>query len=175
MFSLAYTPAYDPYHTVFRYLVLLTSSESHSLTYRTARAADFFLCFPWALKDVRPPRNIPGFAKDRNSIVRKHPQTNYDHFPRARVVFERMEMIQATAVSALAGADLIDPVALNAEKVVLVPESLSGNLQASVDLYREKIPDLVQFLASSFPKMEDLGKDGIYARSGLGEFSYDVV
>lgn len=175
MFSLAYTPAYDPYHTVFRYLVLLTSAENLSLPYRAARAADFFLCFPWALRDMRAPRDVPGFARDRNGIVKKYPQSDYDLFPSSRVVFERMEMIQATAISALAGADMIDPTALEHEKVTLVIGSLSDDLESSVESFRAKQPELVQFLTGNFPKIDQLGKDGIYARSGLGEFSYDVI
>lgn len=175
MFSLSYTPAYDPYHTVFRYLVLLTSASNLSLSRKTARVSDFFLCFPWALKDVRAPQNVQGFAKDRNKIVKEYPETEYDRFPSSRIVFERMELIQATAVSALAGADLIDPVALQADKVSLVAAKLSTNLISKVESFRSSKPDLVQFLANSFPKIDELGKDGIYARSGLGEFSYDVL
>ena len=59
MFSLSYTSAYDPYHTVFRYLALLISAEDFTLTMRTTRVADFFLCFPWTLKDLRAPQDIP--------------------------------------------------------------------------------------------------------------------
>ena len=175
MFSLSYTPAYDPYHTVFRYLVLLTSADNLSLSYKAARVADFFLCFPWALKDVRSPQNIPGFARDRNNLVKKYPESDYDRFPSSRIVFERMELIQATAVSALAGADMIDPVALQADKVSLTVGKLSTDLLSKVESFRTQNLDLVQFLAVNFARIEDLGKDGIYARSGLGEFSYDVV
>lgn len=175
MFSLSYTPAYDPYHTVFRYLVLLTSAENSSMPYKAARAADFFLCFPWALKDVRAPRDVPGFAKTRNDIVKKYPQSEYDRFSNSRVVFERMEMIQVTAVSALAGDNLIDSITLEQDSITLRPEKLSDALVSSIELFRNKKPDLVQFLSENFPKISELGKDGIYGRSGLGAFSYDVV
>ncbi|MEY8099843.1 ABC-three component system middle component 5 [Falsihalocynthiibacter sp. S25ZX9] len=175
MFSLTYTPAYDPYHTTFRLLVLLTCAKDHTFTYRAARAADFFLCFPWALEGVRAPSNVEGFRKDRNGIVRNYPKSNYDHFPSARTVFERMEMIQATAVSALAGSKMIDPNALRTDTLVLVQNVLPKELRSSINEFRERKPDLVNFLALSFPKIGDLGKDGIFARSGLGEFSYDVV
>lgn len=88
MFSLTYTPAYDPYHTVFRLLVLLTHAQDQTLLYRTARVADFYMCFPWSLKDVRAPKHIEGFAKGRTEIVKKYKATSYDRFPSARVVFE---------------------------------------------------------------------------------------
>lgn len=175
MFSLAYTPAYDPYHTMFRFLVILTSSENQILTYKTVRAADFFLCFPWSLKDVRAPKNVEGFTRTRNSIVRKYTKSGYDNFPSARVVFERMEMIQATAVSALVGADMIDATDVASGRLTLRQEKVSSDLMAFVRSSAAKMPDLVQFLAVTFPKMEDFGKDGIFARSGLGEYSYDVV
>jgi hypothetical protein len=175
MFSLSYTPAYDPYHTAFRILVLLTSADGQVLTYKGTRAADFFLCFPWALEGVRAPTNVEGFRKDRNGIVRNYPKSTYDHFPNARTVFERMEMIQATAVSALAGSKMIDPDVLKVDKLALLQNAVPDKLRSSVNEFREKKPDLVSFLATSFPKIDDLGKDGVFARSGLGEFSYDVV
>lgn len=175
MFSLAYTPAYDPYHTVFRFLVLLTSSENQLLTYRSIRAADFFLCFPWSLKDVRAPRNIEGFARTRNALLKKYPKSSYDNFPSAKVVFERMEMIQATAVSALAGAKMIDADTVASERLILNPECIPKELMDSVRNASAKTADLVEFLAISFPKMDELGRDGVLARSGLGEYSYDVV
>ncbi|WP_353619100.1 ABC-three component system middle component 5 [Stappia sp. BW2] len=175
MFSLAYTPAYDPYHTVFRFLVLLTSSETESFGYRSIRAADFFLCFPWSLKGVRAPRDVEGFSRTRNSIVKKYPKSGYDNFPSARVVFERMEIVQATAASALAGSNMIDDFDVSNGRLTLRRNNVPSNLMVSVRSSSERIADLVQFLAVNFPKMEEFGKDGIFSRCGLGEFSYDVV
>jgi hypothetical protein len=86
-----------------------------------------------------------------------------------------MEMIQATAVSALAGSRMIDPNVLKADKLALTQNAVPDKLQSAIDKFREKKPDLVSFLATSFAKIDDLGKDGVFARSGLGEFSYDVV
>lgn len=175
MFSLAYTQAYDPYHTVFRFLVLLYSSEEKQLNYRIIRTSDFFLCFPWLLKDLRPPRNIKGFAKARNKILRDYPKNRYDNLPSARVVFERMELIQATAVSALAGANMIDEAAVSSGKLVLKSDSVPLELAASVQTSTKRMADLVHFLSVVVAKMEERGRDGIFARSGLGEHSYDVI
>lgn len=175
VFSLAYTPAYDPYHTAFRYLVLLSSSGTQSLPCRVARTADFFLCFPWALKDVRAPREIEGFARERSRLVRCYPQTSYDHFPSARIVFERMELIQDTAISALAGAEMVDTSALKSDQVELISNNVSDELKSSIEVFRERAADLITFLVGNLPKIDTHGRNGIYARSGLGEFSYDVV
>lgn len=175
MFSLSYTPAYDPYHTAFRYLVILSSAENSTLSYRAARTADFFLCFPWALSDVRAPRNVKGFAKERNSILKLYPQSNYEKIPKSRIIFERMEVIQATAVSALAGADIIDSVVAEHGQVSLVVDSLSDNLLSSIKSFQEKHSELVELISKKLPQFSELGKDGIFARSGLGEHSYDIV
>ncbi|WP_218141172.1 ABC-three component system middle component 5 [Citreimonas salinaria] len=175
MFSLAYTPAYDPYHTFFRFLVLLTASEGQSLGYRSIRAADFFFCFPWSLKDVRAPRDIEGFARKRNALLKKYPKSGYDNIPSSRLVFERMEMIQATAVSALAGAGMIDADSVASERLILNEERVPKQLKSSVRNASAKAPDLVEFLAVTLPKIDELGADGILARTGLGEYTYDVV
>lgn len=175
MFSLSYTSTYDPYHTVFRYLVLLSSAENMALPYRTARAADFFLCFPWSLQDVKAPRTVPGFAKDRNALVKMYPPNSYERVPNERLIFERMEVIQAAAVSALAGANMIDADILKSQEVRLLPSFLKGPLFEPIRVFKEKNTDLVCFLATKFPQMEVHGPNGIFARTRLGEFSYDNV
>ncbi|MDF3416710.1 MULTISPECIES: ABC-three component system middle component 5 [unclassified Sulfitobacter] len=175
MFSLSYTAAYDPYHAVFRMLVLLASTENGEIPSKTARAADFFYCFPWMLKDIRAPRSIEGFARMRNQIVRKYPKTSYDRFPSARVVYDRMELIQSTAVSALAGANMIEPVETSSKMLALKQESVPSGLFTAVEQAIEKTPDLLKFVAVILPQIEQLGSDGLFARTGLGEYSYDVV
>lgn len=142
---------------------------------KTARTADFFYCFPWMLKDVRAPRNIEGFARTRNRIVREYPQTSYDRFPSARVVFERMEMIQSTAVSALVGAKMVDHSDVSAEILTLKKTNVPHQLWLAVESAAEKTPDLLNFLVVSLPKIDLLGSDGLFARTGLGDYSYDVV
>lgn len=142
---------------------------------KAARAADFFYCFPWMLKDVRAPRSIRGFARTRNRLVREYPKTSYDSFPNARLIFERMEIIQSTAMSALAGADLIHRSDLSSEVLTLKRLSVPAPLRLSVENAIGKTPDLLKFLAVSLPQFEQLGSDGLFARTGLGEFNYDVV
>lgn len=175
MFSLAYTPSYDPYHTVFRFLTLLSSAKEYRLKYRVLRTADFFLCFPWSLKDFRAPRQIQGFAQTRNRLVRKYPKGSYDAFPSARIVFERMEIIQAAATSALAGSGMIAESSLEDGQLTLqsacIPEPLMSYVQSSTEQMRE----LIEFLAIELAKIDEFGDNGIYDRSGLGEHSYDVV
>lgn len=175
MFSLSYTSAYDPYHTVFRYLVLLSSAENNALPYRTARAADFFLCFPWFLKDVKAPRSVTGFAKDRNALVRSYTPNSYERVPNERLVFERMEVIQAAAVSALAGANMIDADILKSHEVRLLPSFFESPLLEPISVFKERNANLVDFLAKKLPQMDVHGPDGIFARTRLGEFSYDNV
>ena len=106
-----------------------------------------FTAFPWMLKDVRAPRSIDGFARTRNRIVRENPQTSYDRFPSARVVFERMEMIQSTAVSALVGAKMVDPTDVSAEILTLKKANVPEKLRYAVESAAEKTPDLLNFLA----------------------------
>lgn len=175
MFSLSYTPAYDPYHTVFRLLVILASAEECRMPIKTARTADFFYCFPWMLKDVRAPRNIDGFARARNRIVRANPQTSYDRFPSARIVFERMEMIHSTAVSALVGAKMVGHSDVSAGILTLKRANVPHQLWYAVESATAKTPDLLNFLAVSLPKIDLIGGDGLFARTGLGDYGYDVI
>lgn len=86
-----------------------------------------------------------------------------------------MEIIQATAVSALAGADLIDSAVAEQGRVSLVVDALSENLLSSIKEFQVKHSELVELIAKKLPQFSELGKDGIFARSGLGEHSYDIV
>ncbi|UWQ32459.1 hypothetical protein K3555_18320 [Leisingera sp. M527] len=175
MFSLSYTSAYDPYHTVFRYLVLLNSAEGAWLPYRSARVADFFLCFPWALQDVKAPRDVKGFARHRNSLVKDYTPSSYERVPNDRVVFERMEVIHAAAVSALAGAKMIEANDLQNEEIILNRDAISERMQEAIDLFTETHASLVDFLSTKLPQIDERGKDGIFARTRLGDYSYDIV
>lgn len=175
MFSLSYTPAYDPYHAVFRHIALLKKAEGNCMTARSLRVADFFVCFPWTIKMVRAPREISGFIKRKNAIVKKYQPSDYDAMPNPRVVFERMEPMQLTALSAMVGANLVTYEKKTTSNTCLNTDQLSESLSTSIDAFIKEHDDLLDFLTSSLSQFGMFGEDGLFSRTGLGEYRYDVV
>jgi len=175
MFSLTYTPAYDPYHAVFRCVTLLKATKNKCMAARTLRVADFFVCFPWVIKDLRAPRGLTDFTKRKNALLRQYQPTIYDALPDARLVFERMEPMQITAISAMLGAQLITREEGGVEKTCLHEQRVSQTTLAAAEDYISEHADLLAFLTEYLPQIGVFGADGIFARSGLGEHKYDVV
>lgn len=175
MFSLTYTPAYDPYHAVFRHIAILKSANDRCMAARTLRVADFFVCFPWVIKELRAPRSITGFAKNRNALLKKYQPSAYDSLPDPRVVFERMEPMQITAVSAMLGARLITRDEGGAENTCLQEDRISDRMMMAADDFLSEHGDLLRFLTGNLTQISVFGDDGIFSRSGLGEYKYDVV
>ncbi|MGP1252848.1 MAG: ABC-three component system middle component 5 [Kiloniellales bacterium] len=175
MFSLTYTPAYDPYHAVFRYIALLKTTKTHCMAARTLRVADFFVCFPWVIKELRAPRDLSGFTKRRNVILRRYQPSNYDILPDPRIIFERMEPIQITAVSAMLGAKLITREEGGTENTCLQESQISNSLASATDNFVSEHGDLLSFLTENLSQIGVFGGDGIFSRSGLGEHRYDIV
>lgn len=175
MFSLTYTPAYDPNHAIFRYVALLASAKTNSMAARTLRVADFFLCFPWVIKELRVPKGIDGFARKRNALVRHYQPTDYDAIPEPRIVFERMEPIQILAVSAMLGAKIVTRDDSGSEVTSLVKDSISPLIERSANAFISEHSELLSFLTGELTQIGIFGEDGIFSRSGLGEHRYDAV
>ena len=175
MFSLTYTPAYDPYHTVFRYVALLKATDTRCMAARTLRVADFFVCFPWVIKEFRAPQGLVGFTKRRNALLKKYQPSKYDVLPDPRIVFERMGPMQSTAMSAMLGAKLITSEEGGTGKTCLHEDHVSLALGQATNAFISEKGELLRFLTENLPQIEILGGDGIFSRSGLGEHKYDVV
>lgn len=175
MFSLSYSAAYDPYHTVFRFLALLSVADGGGLSRDTLRVCDFYMCFPWFLDEFSAPRTVAGFAARRNAIVRRYPKTPYDVVPDKAVLFDRMETFQALAWETLIAKGLINSVAADEGVARLVSGRMPENLLRSIQEHIEKNKELMTLLSKDIPSIQYYGDAGIKYRSGLMEYRYDNV
>ncbi len=174
MFSLTYSKTYDPYHTVFRLLALVSAIDTpRSLSFETLRIVDFYHNFPWLLGDFRAYTKIESFQKDKNLVVRKNPKSKFEVLPDKRVVFQRMLPSQLSAKAALAGCKMFE---LNEDEVrILQIEHGSRKIAELIREYGNDNRDLLSFLMNKLANVPLLGPGGLKERSGLGEFRYDVV
>lgn len=174
MYSLTYTAAYDPYHTVFRMLSVASNMpENTELNFESFRIADFFHCFPWALSEMSAYTKTPEFLKHKNRVVKQNPKPRFGKFPDNRIVFERMLASQPAAKAVL---DRNGVFKSNEEKWFYFSGKAIGlKLKQRVDNYSILKSDLVDFLSTKLLTVPLYGPGGLKDRSGLSEFRYDNV
>lgn len=175
MFSLSYSAAYDPYNAIFRMLSLLTGAPNGELPLAVLRIADFYLCFPWLLSELRPVREVPGFISRRNALVRSYKKSSFDVLPASTVLFDRMKPIQDMAVNEMVARGAISRDAKDQDIVRIAPTVLSQALGLKIRSFIDRRKDLVTFLTSDLPQVRIFGADGLKHRTGLGEYRYDNV
>lgn len=176
MLNLSYSASYDPYNTVYRMVSLLSAAEGKVMKLESLLVADFYFCFPIKLADLNPPNSVSGMRGRINRFLKAQRRSNHELLPDSRTLFERMKVIQQTALSAMSANGIIT---INGDKedktAQLNLDKVSGPLRASVAQYREERKDLIQILSHDIPSIPLEGKDGLRARTGLGEWQYDNV
>lgn len=175
MFTISYSAAYDPYHTVFRFICALTSSSSNQIEYKKLRIVDFFVCFPWLLSEVKASRSVPGFLKSRNALVQRYPKNPYDVLPNSRSLFERMEPIHLAACSALISEGIADGLQPQFRDLKLTGGKIDEKLATSVNRFLDEKGDLVSFLVNELTLLSYSGVGGLKDRTNLAEYRYDDV
>jgi hypothetical protein len=169
---LSFQPAFDVFHTQFRFLRLrrLMSSDI-PWHYDQLRIADFYLLFFFRVQSIRlSPKHkaIKKFARD-NSTGR------YERQPDDHLLFARMEQIQKAAIGTLIAYEYFDPSFFKREFVVETGRSEPELLSQRVDSINEQETKIMQALQAIVTEYELLGPDGLKARTGLLEHRYDAV
>lgn len=175
MFTLSYSPAYDPYHTIFRNICALRASQGRFILYDKLRFVDFYLCFPWLLKGIKGARNISGFVKTQNALVKKYTKNPYETIPNPKSLFERMEPIQLAAYSAMISDGLVSNSSLKTKEVVLIEKQYDQIFEERIEAYLNERSDLLAFLTDLLVRIELNGPNGLKFRTGLEEYRYDDV
>ena len=170
MISLSYIAAYDPYHTMFRMLVLLPTGIDVPID--SARILDFYLCYPWLLADFRPARDVEGQVKALNAVKRAYHASPYQLTPPSSVLFNRMRPSQLAALNSLAANSYINAEAFKRGDVIRTDKPLPEKLSEMVQNKREADQGLL-LLLHSMAHVPLGGRDGLKARTGLQEHRYD--
>ncbi|WP_131802696.1 ABC-three component system middle component 5 [Limimaricola pyoseonensis] len=176
MLNISYSAAYDPYHTAFRFLMLLRASSEGPKPYDWLRISDFYLCFPKRLSDFSAPRKVTGLQGRIRRLVKSLPDVHYASLPESRDLFERMKVIQDTALSALSKKNLVSYDMSGGQRMVrLGIEEIPEPLLSAVNGAITKNQALLEILAQDFVQIETLGIGGLKDRSDLEEYQYDTV
>jgi hypothetical protein len=171
MIQLGYQPAYDPYHAAFRLMRLLNVFGVEAVSFHTVRIADFYLCFPHLLNEVRLPNNLRVYKKLSQDISANVP---YGNMPDKTIIFGLMRPFQEAAAQTLAYNGYIDGELIKISIVKRTDISLPKKLQDAVDARNEEEHSIVS-IVSLFPSIKLEGKNGLKDRTGLMEHRYDAA
>jgi hypothetical protein len=132
------------------------------------RVLDFYLLFPSQIRKMTLPRNLVHFRKYITDNL-----NTYDDVEDEKLVFNRMEHYQLTALRCLASHNLIDPNSLNDGFVKPTLEAIPEELKQSIEQKNNEDIELIEFLVKSLLEIVILGKQGLKARTNLLEYRYD--
>jgi hypothetical protein len=169
---LAFQPAFDVFHTAFRFLRLRRLLESdHAWHFDQVRIADFYLLFPFRLNDVRLKQNHRSIRRVAQGFTKKR----YENQPDDNLLFSRMRPIQRAAAETLVANGFFDEEAFKKELVIETDKVESGVLSSRIDQLNADQPQLMQALRALLEDYDLLGPDGLKARTRLLEHRYDAV
>jgi hypothetical protein len=173
MIQLAYQPAFDPFHTVYRLLRLRAALPSAlKLPRDHIRILDFYLLFPFRVSDITLQRHHLRFKKLADKYNRYRP---YGELPDDRVLFNRMLPIQSAAFDTLANKGFINVAEYELGNISTTEASPPNALALAIEKANAEQSDLLEFLTTLATDYSLLGEKGLKDRSKLMEYAYDAV
>jgi hypothetical protein len=173
MMQLSFQPAFDVFHTAFRFLRLRRLLEnSEPWAYDQLRIADYYLLFFFRLEAVRL---RPAHRSIKKLAARSPSRFRYEHQPDDKFVFARMKEIQRAAIKTLVLADYFDLAAYERNELVLGQNTESEALRSRLDDINGREIEVMNSLASLINDYSLIGIDGLKHRTGLLEYRYDAV
>jgi len=167
----AYQPAFDVYHTEFRFLRLVLYGPKVEIGVDQLRIADFYLLFFQRLVDVRL---APAHRKIK-SIAKRLEKDLYEIQPDDRLLFARMGAIQFAALRLLALAGIIDQARLELGFVLLTGKGIAVAVQDRISEVNGLDKERMQSLDILMTQYSINGLGGLKERTSLMEFKYDAI
>lgn len=168
-----YNPAFDLYHCVYRFLLMISKiSDDSCIEIDRLRIYDFYILFPYKIRDVKLKKNEKELRKSRTEL--KIEQINpYNHIKQDRKVFERLKSYQLIALNYIASYGIIDAKLLS-ENLIFVKDKRKLN-ECIVSLLEEAEEDfsLMNWLFEKFKDVPMNGEYGLMYRTNLMEWKYD--
>ncbi|WP_139196909.1 ABC-three component system middle component 5 [Roseivivax marinus] len=173
MTQLSYQAAFDPYHAVFRALRLRGTCWAESAVhFDKLRILDFYLTFPFFLKDMRLKRTDSWIRRVSKQYDGQKP---FAKLPDGTTLVRRMEPYQLAAVQALTRHGYARKDQWDQRYVQASSQTLPEELSARVKGLNNENQDLMSALRELSANYELLGPDGLKDRSELLEYRYDAV
>ena len=164
---LTYHPAFDLYNAIFRFLRLLDPMNNRTLELERLRILDFYLLFPFLLRDIQFPASALAYKKHF-----KRSPSDYENISDPKRLFMRLEPYQLAALQSLAAYSLIDKDLFKDAKIKRTSAVLPPDLQAAITS-RNTDSIEIQLLSGPLADIDLYGKSGLKSKSDLFEYRYD--
>ena len=173
MIRLTYEPAFDALHAAFRALRLRAVLSADQPLHRDhVRIMDYYQLFPHRVGQIRL---MPQHRKYKRLAATYEDRKPYGEQPDDKLLFDRMEPLQITALDALAVQSLIDEKRWINGQVAPTAKELPDELNARIKEVNAADAPLEEFLKVLASEYELSGPNGLKARTGLLEYRQDAV
>jgi hypothetical protein len=172
MNGLTFQPAFDVFHTMFRYLRIRDALDETVVHRDQLRIADFYLAFFFRAESIRLKPKDQSIKKIARRIG---PPSSYQRQPDDGLLFARMGPIQHASLRSLVHYGYFALAETGTSFVAKTKLSAPGDLQERIaqanDINHEVIDAIVR-LIRDYPLT---GRDGLKSRTALMEHRYDVI
>ena len=171
---IVYQQAFDIYHSVFRLLRLLdVFNRSESVEVDRLRIWDFYLLFPNKMPEITLRREEEDVKKlIRNYIAKR--ENPYEELTDCRIMFEKIQPYQITAMKCLASYGIISKETLSLNRVSVINKEELQTKLVNLPGLTDRETNAVKLLTSHFFLMPLSGEYGLKHRTGLIESKYDA-
>jgi hypothetical protein len=173
MIQLTYEPAFDAYHAAFRSLRLRPIFRKENPLHRDhVRIIDFYQLFPHRIEGIRL---LPQHRKFRRLAKAYEVKKPYGEQPDDRLLFDRMEPLQMTALDTLSALEYIEGDSWKRGEVIATAKPLPEPLAQRIEEANLADAELEAFLSILGSDYDLVGSNGLKARTGLLEHRHDAV
>lgn len=172
MSYLSFQPAFDVFHTQFRFLRLRRlMSADNPWHYEQLRIADFYLLFFFRLQAAR----LSPKHRSLKTLARAAKGMRYEHQPEDQLIFSRMERVQFAAAGTLVANNFFETEAFQSNVIVETTQPEPHPLTMRIDAVNAEQTEILEAIQSLITGYGLLGPDGLKARTGLMEYRYDAI
>lgn len=171
---IVYHHAFDLYHSVYRFLQILTYfNRNEYVEIERLRIWDFYLLFPDKISNIKLKKE----EKDIKDIIKlyiKKDDNPYELLLDNRKMFEKIKPYQLGALKCLASYGIIDKNYLTTNRVTIISKDVLVNYTSKFEPLSPKESNAIHLLTSHFYLMSLYGVNGLKERTKLLESKYDA-
>ena len=168
-----YTPAFDPFNAIYRFLQILHHFDMEKeLEVDRLRIFDFYLLFPYKTAKITMGKDEAEIKSMRTRYIKSR-ENPYNFNLNDRKLYERLRPYQMIALSHLASYGLIDPQRLLQQRVKILNPDLMREVISKLDAMSVDEQNTLSWLSFSFRTMSLNGSRGLKSRTHLMESKYD--
>lgn len=168
-----YTPAFDPFNAIYRFLQILQHFDMEKeVEVDRLRIFDFYLLFPYKTAKITMGKDDAEIKSMRTRYI-KSKENPYNFNLNDRKLYERLRPYQMIALSHLASYGLIDPQRLMQHRVKILNPNLMREVISKLEAMSDDEKNTLSWLSFSFRTMSLNGPRGLKSRTHLMESKYD--